>query len=150
MSKLVIDASIAAKWELSGELEAEKAIEMLIDYSNGEIDFVAPGIWHYEVANVLNKAVSTQRLTEVEGQDAFDALQALEIEFIEFPSPAEAYGLARRYRRSVYDSLYLAAAEHLGVEFWTGDRKLYNAVKDRLPFVRWIGDYSSDGKERRN
>jgi predicted nucleic acid-binding protein len=150
VSKLVIDASIAAKWELSDEPESEKAIEMLIDYSNSEIDFAAPGIWHYEVANVLNKAVSTQRLTEVEGQNAFDALQALEIEFIQFPSPAEAYRFARRYRRSVYDSLYLASAEQLGVEFWTGDRKLYNAVRDRLPFVRWIGDYSSDDRERRN
>lgn len=116
MSKLFIDASIAAKWELSGEPEAEKAIEMLIHYSNGEIDFVAPGIWHYEVANVSNKAVSTQRLTEVEGQNAFDALQA-------------------------------AAAEQLGVEFWTGDRKLYSAVKDRLSFVSWIGDYSSSANQ---
>ena len=40
------------------------------------------------------------------------------IRLIQFPSPAEAYGLARRYRRSAYDSLYLAAAEQLGVEFW--------------------------------
>jgi predicted nucleic acid-binding protein len=150
VSKVVIDASIAIKWELSGESEAEKAIGLLIDYSNGRIDFAAPRIWQYEVANALNKAVSTQRLTEVEGQNAFDALQLIEIEVIEFPSPAEAYGLARRYRRSVYDSLYLAVAEHFGVEFWTGDRKLYNAVRDRLPFVRWIGDYSSDGKERGN
>ena len=121
MSRLVIDASTAAKWQLSGEPEAEKAIGMLIDYSNGEINLVAPRIWHYEIANVLNKAVSTQRLTEVEGQNAFDALQALEIELVEFPSAAEAYRLARKYRRNVYDSFYLAAAEHLGVEFWTGD-----------------------------
>ena len=143
VNKFVIDASTAAKWQLSSEPESEKAIKMLIDYIDGKIAFVAPKIWHYEIANIFNKSVSTQRLTEVEGQSAFNALQALEIEFVEFPSPIEAYKLARKYQRSVYDSFYLAVAEQLGIEFWTGNRKLYISVKERLPFIRWIGDYSS-------
>jgi predicted nucleic acid-binding protein len=57
------------------------------------------------------------------------------------PPPKRAYTLARKYRRSVYDSLYLDLAEPRRCESWTGDRKLYNAVKAQLPFVRWIGDY---------
>ena len=65
----------------------------------------------------------------------------LDIEFLDFPSPADAYRLARTYQRSVYDSLYLTAAHTRNIDFWTGDRRLYHAVKDRLPFVRWIGDY---------
>jgi predicted nucleic acid-binding protein len=142
VSKLVIDASTAAKWQLSNEPEAEKALSMLMDYANGKIAFVAPKIWQYEIANILNKAIGTRRLTEIEGRNAFDSLLALEIEFIEFPSPTEAYVFARKYQRSVYDSFYLAVAEHLSIEFWTGDRKLYNAIGSKLQFVRWIGDYS--------
>jgi hypothetical protein len=42
---------------------------------------------------------------------AFQALQALDIAFVPLPTPAKAYRLARTYRRSIYDSLYLAVAQ---------------------------------------
>ena len=142
MHKLAIDASTAAKWQLSEEPEAERARHMLHDYAAEKVAFVTPTIWHYEVANIVNKAVGTQRLTEEEGYMAFQALQALDIEFVPFPTPAEAYRLARIYRRSVYDSLYLAAAQSYQIDLWTGDRKLYNAVRQTLPFVKWIGNYA--------
>ena len=101
MYKLAIDASTAAQWQLSEEPEAERARHMLRDYAAEKVAFVAPTIWHYEVANIVNKAVGTRRLTEEEGYMAFQALQALAIECVNFPSPAEAYRLARLYRRSV-------------------------------------------------
>jgi predicted nucleic acid-binding protein len=141
--KLAIDASTAAKWQLSEEPEAERARHMLHDYAAAKVTFVAPTIWHYEIANIVNKAVGTRRLTEEEGSMAFQALQALDIEFVDFPTPAEAYRLARMYRRSVYDSLYLAVAQNNQIELWTGDRRLYNAVRQSLSFVKWIGDYTS-------
>ena len=143
MHKLAIDASTAAQWQLSEEPEAERARYMLRDYAAAQVAFVAPLIWHYEVANVVNKAVGTRRLTEEEGYLAFQALQALDIEFVNFPTPAEAYRLARLYRRSVYDSFYLAVAQSHQIDLWTGDRRLYNAVRQSLPFVKWIGDYAS-------
>lgn len=143
MQKLAIDASTAAKWQLSEEPEAHQARHMLRDYAAERIAFVAPEIWQYEIANVMTKAVSARRLTEVEGQQAFDALQALDIEFITWPSPAEAYQFARTYQRSVDDSLYLATAQTHGLELWTGDRRLYNGVKNQLSFVRWIGNYTA-------
>ena len=143
MPKLAIDASTAAQWQLSEEPEAERARYMLCDYAAERVAFVAPLIWHYEVANVVNKAVGTRRLTEAEGYLAFQALQALDIEFVDFPTPAEAYRLARMYRRSVYDSFYLAVAQSHQIDLWTGDRRLYNAVRQSLPFVKWIGDYAS-------
>lgn len=141
MQKLVIDASTAAKWQLSEELAADQARNMLRDYAAGRVTFVAPKLWQYEIANVINKAVSLRRLTETEGQQAFDALQALDIEWVDWPSPTDAYRLARTYQRSVYDSLYLDTAQASGIDLWTGDRRLYNAVTHQLPFVRWIGDY---------
>jgi predicted nucleic acid-binding protein len=50
--------------------------------------------------------------------------------------------LAKKFDRpAAYDSHYLALAEMLGCELWTGDRRLYNAVKDELPWVKWLGDY---------
>jgi hypothetical protein len=69
--RLAIDASTAAKWQLSDEPEAEQARLMLHDYVQEHVTFIVPSIWHYEVANVVNKAVSTERLTEEEGTMAF-------------------------------------------------------------------------------
>ena len=126
---------------LSEEPEAERVRHMRHDYAARKMAFVAPTLWHYEVANIINKAVDTRRLTEEQG--AFQTLQALNIEFVPFPAPAEAYRLARTYRRSVYDSLYLATAQNHQVDLWTGDRRLYNAVRQSPPFVKWIGDYTS-------
>ena len=141
MPRIVIDASTAAKWQLSDETDTVPALDMLQDYIAGAVEFVAPRIWSYEIANVMNKAVSIDRLTEIEGREAFETLHLLDIDILDFPSPANAYQLSRTYQRSVYDSLYLTAAHTHNLDFWTGDRRLYNAAKDRLSFVRWIGDY---------
>lgn len=51
-----------------------------------------------------------------------------------------ALEFAERFRlRAAYDAHYLALADHLRCEFWTGDRKLFNAVASELPWVRLIG-----------
>lgn len=143
MPRIVIDASTSAKWQLSDETDTVPALDMLHGYIAGTVEFVAPRIWSYEIANVMNKAVSIGRLTENEGREAFEILHMLDIEFLDFPSPANAYRLTRTYQQSVYDSLYLTAAHTHNLDLWTGDRRLYNAVKERLPFVRWIGAYQS-------
>ena len=41
---------------------------------------------------------------------------------------------------SFYDAVYLVLAAALRMSFVTADRRLYEAVKQRLPFVRWLGD----------
>ena len=47
--------------------------------------------------------------------------------------------LARRYNRSAYDVAYLALAEATGQPLITGDRRLYQAVRNELGWVRWLG-----------
>jgi len=50
--------------------------------------------------------------------------------------------LATHFNRpTAYDAHYLALAEMLGCEFWTADRRLYNAVKEELPWVKWLSDF---------
>ena len=36
---------------------------------------------------------------------------------------------------------YIALAQIMETEFWTADKKLYNAVSNKLQFVKWIEDY---------
>ncbi|MBW2664528.1 MAG: type II toxin-antitoxin system VapC family toxin [Deltaproteobacteria bacterium] len=47
--------------------------------------------------------------------------------------------LARSFTRSVYDALYLSVAEERNFDFVTGDKRLYNSVKEKLKWVKWIG-----------
>lgn len=143
MGRLVVDASIVVKWLNPHEVMADKANLIRNDYESGEISLLVPAFWDYEVANGINKAVARSYLSEQEGNDAIALLLALHAQKEPLPSPQASYDMARRYQRSVYDSWYLHLAENTGCEFWTADQKLYNAVKDKVPCVRWLGDYKS-------
>jgi predicted nucleic acid-binding protein len=45
--------------------------------------------------------------------------------------------------RNAYDSLYAALAESHGCEYWTGDERFWNAAHGRFPWVRWVGERTS-------
>jgi len=55
---------------------------------------------------------------------------------------SKAWELAKKLNRpTAYDAHHLALAGMLGCEFWTADEQSCNAVKEQLPWVRWLGDY---------
>ena len=143
MSSLVVDASVAIKWLNPREVLADKARILYADYEQGQFSLLVPAFWDYEVANGVNKAVARGDLTEQEGHAAIALLLVVQVQKVPLPSPQQSYELTRRYRRSVYDSWYLSLAETAGCEFWTADARLYNAVKDSLAFVKWLGDYGT-------
>ena len=145
MRSLVVDASVAIKWLNPREVLADKARVLYADYEQGQFSLLVPAFWDYEVVNGINKAIARGDLTKQEGHEAIALLLAMQAQKVPLPSPQESYNLARKYQRSVYDSWYLSLAEETGCEFWTADRKLYNAVKDSLAFVRWLGDYGEEG-----
>ena len=66
---------------------------------------------------------------------------------IEAALPAGLYKralqLAHRYGRpTIYDTLYVALAELAGCDFWTADKRLVNALGDRLTFVRPLHSFA--------
>ncbi len=146
MRRLVVDASVAIKWLNPSEALADRAHAIRNDYEQGQIALLVPAFWDYEVANGINKAVARGDLSEQEGREAITLLLAVHAQRIPLPSPQESYDLTRKYQRSVYDSWYLSLAEETDCEFWTADRRLYNAVKDNLDFVKWLGDYRGTGR----
>ena len=123
---VVIDASVALKWRLRDE-EATRQADAFLD------DFVA---------GALNLMTIMGRLSEEQAVIAVPEFQQCHIkryDFLEFQQLA--LQLACHYQRSVYDSAYLALAQSKGVWFYTGDKRLFNAVGKTLPWVQWIGDY---------
>src|SRR5450830_1253502 len=59
MKKYIIDASIILKWVLEKEKEPDhdKATGLLHAWLRGDVGIAAPGLWMYEVANILSRAL---------------------------------------------------------------------------------------------
>jgi predicted nucleic acid-binding protein len=140
---ITVDASIAVKWVNPSEEFGDIAKEMLRDYERRKLSFSVPEFFYYEAASGISKAVARGDITKEEGLEALDGILDMEMEIYSLPDVKTVYSFSQMYRRSVYDCFYLILAQRLGVEFWTADKKLYDAVVGRLQFVKWIGDYSS-------
>jgi predicted nucleic acid-binding protein len=140
--KIAVDASVAIKWYVRIEIDADKALAMLHDYENNRIEFIVPCLFYHEIASAVNTAVIRKRITEYEGQDIIKDLLSMDMIAIADNKLIEpAYLYARRYKVSVYDATYLAVAKQYNVPLYTADGKFYDAIKSKEPLVKWIGDY---------
>jgi len=103
-----------------------------------------PTYFFVEAASVLQRKVAVDRtLSEAEGLEAFRLLRTVPMTLHATEALLEdAFRHGVRYRRPVYDSLYLVLAAALGGQVVTGDRRLYNGVHggplDHL--VLWVTD----------
>jgi len=138
---VVIDASVVLKGFFPDEEGHAEAQAIIRAYVQEEIEFLAPTLLPYEVTNAILQAVRRDRITLGKGQEILSVFQGVGIPTA-VVSWQRALELARTYDRSAYDGAYLALAEETGSKLVTGDRRLYNAVKDHLPWVLWIEDYA--------
>lgn len=138
---LVVDASVALKWQFEDEEAAEEATRLLMDYVEGDQELVAPTLFTYEVLSGIEAAIRRGRVPESSGLRAFRFILALDIPLRDFTQlAARAFRISRQFGISPYDAAYMALAQAEGIELVTGDRKLLSTVARHLPWVRWIGD----------
>jgi predicted nucleic acid-binding protein len=136
--KVVVDASVAAKWLLP---EADTAVAMRLLNSNFRLH--APDFVALEVASVVWKRVRRGDNSRPEGETMLSLLSSVPL--IRHPSSDlvdAAFDIAMTYGRSVYDSVYVALAVREEAQVVTADRRLYNALQP-TPLHRylcWIGD----------
>lgn len=132
--RLVVDASVAAKWFNNEEL-SDKAAEVRDAHVRGDLGLVAPTHIIYEVGNSIWK--NTQ-LTDEDACDAVIAIQRLGIEV--FPPKLErtsrAMKIARLRRTTFYDAAYLQIAEELNAALLTADEHQATAGKGLVKVVR--------------
>ena len=138
---VVVDASVVLKWQLDDEEYIPQATALRNDfYALGAIKTIAPHLLVYEVINGIVSATRRKRLTSDKALEVVNNLMELGVES-KTVAPGRVLQLALEHNVSAYDAAYLALAESEGCELWTGDRPFYQAVKDDLPQVKWIGDY---------
>ncbi len=143
MNELCIDASIAVKLVLKGESLRAHARQLYEDAAIAGAVLVAPPIFESEVDSVIRGRTFAGRLSARQGRDAWAGIDALQIDVMNQPGiRSRAREIAVEFNQErVYDSSYAALADIRGCEFWTADRAFYEAVKDKLTFVKFLADY---------
>ena len=143
--RIVIDASVALKWRLRDEEATPQADALLEDFLASRLVLLTPTLFDYEIANALRVAVTRQRLSEQDAATSLNDFAQYAIVRYDFSGIARrTFHLSGQHQRSAYDSAYMALAEAQGVWFFTGDKRLCNAVGPTLAWVKWLGDYQFD------
>ena len=138
-SLIVIDASVAVKAVLPNPMQAQC---LVLVQTFAEVQPAAPALWAHETTSAIAKAVHFGEITESEARQALEKLDALSVHL--FVADADqnraAFDWALRLKRaSAYDCYYFVLAQALECDFWTADKRLFNALKDtHLGWLHWI------------
>ena len=136
MKNLVVDTCVVVKWFLP-EVDSDRALMLRESFQAGTINLLAPDLLLIEFANVLWK--QRQALDLEEAESILVELRTWDLELIASDKLLDdALRLAYEHQRTVYDALYLALAQREGCDLITADERLYNAVKNQLPWVKGL------------
>lgn len=138
MTPLVIDASIAVKWFVP-EAHSINALRLL----DAGCELLAPDLIFAEFGNVLWKKWLRNELASEVISPILADLCRMRLRIATTVSLAgKAAAIATTYRRSFYDSIYLALAVTANGRMVTADEKLCNALRDTplAERILWIED----------
>jgi predicted nucleic acid-binding protein len=131
---LIVDASVAVKWILS-EPGSERAYALL------NRDLHAPGLMLLEVGNALRSRQARGLLPADEVESGWQIVMEAPVT-LHHPDRAltrRALQIALHLAHPIYDCLYLALAEALGLAMVTDDRRLIAAhARAPLPGVALV------------
>ncbi|RMF90486.1 MAG: PIN domain-containing protein [Methanobacteriota archaeon] len=133
--KIVVDASVAAKWFLEEE-HSDHAAALRTDYVDGTVDILVPDIFPYEVLNALKYSGDFGR---IELEKAWEVLENYQLLHLPLPG-REAVAAAFEYGVTIYDAAYLAVAKEEDATLYTADEKLLEKIGDAAP-VKHISGY---------
>jgi predicted nucleic acid-binding protein len=125
---MVIDTSLTMAWCF--EDEATDDSDAILDRLTHD-EAVVPGLWEFEVTNVLLVAERRKRITEAQAARFLDLLTQLPIRIDTSATDVTALMAAgRRHELSAYDAAYLVLAERLAAPLATLDDKLATAGRN--------------------
>jgi predicted nucleic acid-binding protein len=138
---ICLDANLAAATVLPEGDTTLRARRLTRQWIADGVGFVAPDLWAYEVVSLAFRAVTRGRFSIEDGPAILQEMFNFPITLIRPQDYARAYEIALTHRLpAVCDAQYLAVAQANGIEFWTGNKKLYDRVHAALPWVHWLGE----------
>lgn len=138
---MIIDASVAAKWFLPGEVYEDECLLLRKEYEDGKVEMRAPILIAYEVLNAINKRNDIPARTAVKLSEKAGAyLLNLSVA----PSPSHLSRIVQNARSlgiSVYDSSYATLSIDLREPLISADRGLLARLSKIKPAPVFIADY---------
>jgi predicted nucleic acid-binding protein len=143
---VVVDTSLALKW-IYDEKDSPVALSLLAEWTGNRIEIKVPSLLAYEITNSLYQQVRS-------GKSTFDTAKLNLIEILpkglifvflpDFSLNIRALELTHQFGLpATYDAHYLALAERENCDLWTADTRMWRMVKDQLPWVHLLSDYSA-------
>jgi predicted nucleic acid-binding protein len=127
-----IDASVVAAWALDEDHAVADAAAQRLRGDRA----IVPGLWWYELRNVLVIGERRRRLTERRTTQFLSKIAQLAITIDQSPDEPRLMALARRHRLTVYDAAYLELAVREAVPLATLDTALANAARaEAVPLI---------------
>ena len=135
MSDTVVDSSVVAKWILP-EADSPQALRLISEIAIAGERLIVLDLAITEVANAIWKRVHRGLATHPEAEQFLDELLRTPT-YIEPAHRLLRSGLhiAVRYGRSIYDALFVALAQDLGLKGVTADEPLYNTIHSDFPQI---------------
>ncbi len=127
MPRCLIDASTTLAWLFN---EAGRGPSLQQQFQ--KLDLVAPWLWRIEIVHVVLKRERQQKLTQAEGTQYLQAMEALNVEVVVESidrSMVELAQTARPHQLTSYDAVYFDLTIRLGIPLLTDDNNLQAAVK---------------------
>jgi len=140
---MIVDASVILSAFFPDEDQAQ-AQALIREHVMGRVALVAPALLLYEVTNAVVQARRRGRISDEQTETILSSFEGLGI-VLRPVTWQQILPLALRFDRSAYDAAYLALAEGTAQPLITGDSRMYNAVRQHLDWVQWLGDYSPAG-----
>ena len=141
MSDVVVDSSVIAKWFVP-EPDSAQARRVITDTAAAGGRLVVLDLILIEVANVIWKKHRQKLITLAEAKGSLADLMHSPVHL----EPAarlldQAFAIAIKYDRAVYDALFVALVQDLGVKGVTADEPLYKATHADFPLVLRLRDW---------
>jgi predicted nucleic acid-binding protein len=130
-SPVVVDANIAV-WAVLPMAESDSATELFISWGLAGRPIYAPALWLSECISAIRQYIYVGAIEPKVGNETIAGLFELEVETIE---PTEvrcrnALNWADKLGQSkAYDGFYVALADELGGQLYTGDRRLASGAR---------------------
>lgn len=142
MKGVVLDASVVTAL-LFPEAFSANAFRLVNDSMAAHESMIGQPLLPIEIVNVIRKRMRGMGISLAQANLLFDDYLAYPIDIIDPPGiHQEALSLTHRFSLGGHDAHYVAIARLIGADLWTADVCILRAAGSRLPFVRWIGDYT--------
>jgi predicted nucleic acid-binding protein len=141
MSDQVIDSSVVAKWVLP-EPDSGHARQLLSDAAGSGERLIVLDLALTEVTNAIWRQYHRRMVSLPSARVFLTSLLHLPVHLE--PSNRlvpEAFEIAARYERSIYDALFVAMARDLGLPGLTADEPLFRAVRSDFPEIMLLRDW---------